>query len=267
MAAPAPEPSKWADLRPRALSAAGMIVVGSASVVAGGVWFQMLTVFVVAVIVWELWMMIEPRRPQSGMLLAALVASVLSGGLAVQEPWGALLFLIAPLAGLWGIRRERAMWFAFSLGVQVAGWGLVIARAESGFAWILWLIGVVVATDVGGYFAGRLIGGPKFWPRVSPKKTWAGTVAGWVLAALVGLVFDLFTRVEAEIVPLSVLLSIASQWGDISKSVLKRRMGVKDSSNLIPGHGGMLDRFDAMLGASLFMLALSVAFGDPGLVF
>lgn len=244
-----------------------MILIGSACVIAGGVWFQMITVFVTAVIVWELWMMIEPDRPTPGMLLAALVASVMSGQLTVQSSWGMLLFLIAPLAGLWGIRRERLMWFAFSLAVQVAGWGLVISREGHGFTWLLWLIGVVVATDVGGYFAGRLIGGPKFWPLVSPKKTWAGTVAGWILAAAVGLVFDLFTRVGPEIVPLSVLLSIASQWGDISKSVLKRRMGVKDSSNLIPGHGGMLDRFDAMLGASLFMLALNLLFDMPGLVF
>ncbi|EPX86088.1 hypothetical protein ruthe_00896 [Rubellimicrobium thermophilum DSM 16684] len=113
---------------PRALSAVAMILIGSACVIAGGVWFQMITVFVTAVIVWELWMMIEPDRPTPGMLLAALVASVMSGQLTVQSSWGMLLFLIAPLAGLWGIRRERLMWFAFSLAVQVAGWGLVISR-------------------------------------------------------------------------------------------------------------------------------------------
>ncbi|HVG47023.1 MAG TPA: phosphatidate cytidylyltransferase, partial [Rubellimicrobium sp.] len=142
--------------------------------------------------------------------------------------------------------------------------GLVTFRLDYGFFWLLWLIGVVVMTDIAGYFAGRLIGGPKFWPRVSPKKTWSGTIAGWVGAALIGLVFNSVAHVGAEIVPLSVLLSIASQWGDIAESALKRRMGVKDTSALIPGHGGLFDRFDALLGASLFMLLVSAVLGIPG---
>jgi phosphatidate cytidylyltransferase len=241
-----------------------MVALGTAGVVAGGVWFQMLAVFVTAVMVWELWTMIEPGRPTQGMLLAALTASVLSGQLTIQEPWGLLLFLIAPIAGALALARERVTFLAFALGVQVAGWGLVTFRLEFGFFWLLWLIVVVVVTDVMGYFAGRLIGGPKFWPKVSPKKTWSGTVGGWVGAAAVGLAFSGFTRAGLGLLPLSVLLSIASQWGDIAESALKRRMGVKDSSQLIPGHGGLFDRFDAMLGASLFMLLFTAVFGIPG---
>lgn len=264
MIPPAAPTSKWADLAPRALSAAAMVAVGTACVVAGGVWFQMITVFVTAVMIWELWTMIEPHGPTRGMLLAALVASVLSGQLAVQEPWGLLLFLVAPAAGAFALRRERATFFAFALAVQVAGWGLVTFRIDYGFVWLVWLILVVVATDVAGYFAGRLIGGPKFWPRVSPKKTWAGTAGGWVAAAAVGLAFQGVGGAGLSVVWLSVLLSVASQWGDIAESALKRRMGVKDSSQLIPGHGGLFDRFDAMLGASLFMLLVTALFGAPG---
>jgi phosphatidate cytidylyltransferase len=232
-------------------------------VVAGGVWFQMVTVFVTAIMIWELWTMIEPQGPTRGMLLAALVASVLSGQLALQEPWGLMLFLLAAVAGALTLRRERMTFFAFALAVQLAGWGLVTFRIDYGFFWILWLIGVVVITDVAGYFAGRLIGGPKFWARVSPKKTWSGTLAGWAGAALVGVLFDSVADVGPQIIPLSVVLSIASQWGDIAESALKRRMGVKDSSALIPGHGGLFDRFDAMLGASLFMLLVSAVTGVP----
>jgi phosphatidate cytidylyltransferase len=244
-----------------------MVVVGSAAVIAGGVWFQMVTVFVTAVMIWELWTMIEPQGPTRGMLLAALVASVMSGQLSIQEPWGLALFLIAAVGGAVALNRERITFFAFALAVQLAGWGLVTFRSDydNGFIWILWLIGVVVMTDVAGYFAGRLIGGPKFWPKVSPKKTWSGTAAGWVGAGLVGAVFDIFTRVGAEIIPLSMLLSVASQFGDIAESALKRRMGVKDSSQLIPGHGGLFDRFDALLGASLFLLVFSALFGPPGM--
>ena len=241
-----------------------MIVIGTAAVVAGGIWFQMVTVFVTAVMIWELWTMIEPQGPTRGMLLAALVASVLSGQLALQETWGLVLFLLVAIGGAVTLKRERLTFLAFALAVQVAGWGLVTFRLDYGFFWLLWLIGVVVITDIAGYFAGRLIGGPKFWPRVSPKKTWSGTVAGWVAAAMVGLIFDLFAEVGPSIVPLSILLSMASQWGDIAESALKRRMGVKDSSALIPGHGGLFDRFDAMLGASLFMLVVTAVFGVPG---
>ena len=258
------EASRWADLGPRAASAAVMVIIGTAAVVAGGVWFQMVTVFVTAVMIWELWTMIEPHGPTRGMLLAALVASVLSGQLALQETWGLILFLLVAIGGAVTLKRERLTFLAFALAVQVAGWGLVTFRLDYGFFWLLWLIGVVVITDVAGYFAGRLIGGPKFWPRVSPKKTWSGTVGGWVAAAVVGLIFDGFAAVGPSIVPLSVLLSMASQWGDIAESALKRRMGVKDSSSLIPGHGGLFDRFDAMLGASLFMLIVTAVLGVPG---
>ncbi len=264
MTPPPSSSSKWADLAPRAASAAVMIAIGTACVVAGGVWFQMIAVFVTAVMIWELWAMVDPHRPTGGMLLAALTASVLSGLFTADGSEWLVLFLVVPILGAAALSRERVTFFVFALAVQVAGWGLVTFRADFGFFWLVWLIGVVVVTDIAGYFAGRLIGGPKFWPRVSPKKTWSGTVAGWLGAALVGWAFQRIGGVGAGVVPLSVLLCMASQWGDIAESALKRRMGVKDSSQLIPGHGGMFDRFDAMLGASIFMLVVAAVFGVPG---
>lgn len=260
----APAASRWTDLGPRAASAVVMIALGVAAVILGGVWFQMLAVFVTAVMVWELWTMIEPERPIPGMLLAALVASVLSGQLTVQEPWGLLLFLIAPVAGSMATRRQAVMLFGFALAIQVAGWGLVTFRAEQGWPWLVWLIGLVVATDVAGYFAGRLIGGPKIVPRLSPKKTWSGTVAGWLAAAAVGALAMGPLGVGVWLIAFSALVSFASQVGDVTESALKRRVGVKDASQLIPGHGGMFDRFDALLGASIFMLAWSALVGLPG---
>ena len=116
-----------------------------------------------------------------------------------------------------------------------------------------WLALVVIASDIMGYFAGRFIGGPKFWPKVSPKKTWSGTIAGWIGAALVGAVLMLMGQASAEIIGISIALAIAGQFGDVAESALKRQMGVKDSSNILPGHGGMFDRFDAMLGLQFFL--------------
>ena len=119
-------------------------------------------------------------------------------------------------------------------------------------------------SDIAGYFAGRTFGGPKFWPAVSPKKTWSGTVAGWVGAAVLGLGFAIGTKAGLSLIVLSVAVSFASQMGDIAESALKRYVEVKDSSALIPGHGGVFDRFDAVLGATVFMLFLTFVLGLPG---
>jgi phosphatidate cytidylyltransferase len=263
-----PTPSgKWDDLTVRLASSAAMVVVGAIGVVMGGVWFQMMVVFVTAVMIWELWMMIASDLPTPGMLLAALTASVLSGMLTQASPLGLLLFLVVPVIGSWRVKHERLSFFFFSLGIQVAGWGLVTFRDDYGFTWILWLICVVVATDVFGYMIGRAVGGPKFWPKVSPKKTWSGTAGGWIAAGLVGFIFTMFTSAGFEVVLLSMVLSFASQLGDAAESGLKRRMKVKDSSTLIPGHGGLFDRFDALLGASLFMLLAAGLFDIPGVAF
>ena len=129
-----------------------------------------------------------------------------------------------------------------------------------------WLVGIVVVTDVAGYFAGRRLGGPKFWPRVSPKKTWSGTAAGWVGAGIVGGLFAINSGVWVAVFLASIFLSFASQMGDIAESAIKRKMGVKDSSALIPGHGGVLDRFDGMLGASVGFLVIEFAFGFPWVI-
>jgi len=244
-----------------------MVAIGAAGVILGGIWFQMLVVFVTAVMIWELWMMIRPLDPTKGMLLAALVASIMSGQLVENTLWGMLLFLIVPVLGVTQIKTERKTFFVFALGIQIAGWGLVHFREDYGFTWLLWLMSVVIVTDIFGYFAGKALGGPKFWPRVSPKKTWSGTAAGWVGAGLVGFVFSVFTMAGGWIILISMVLSFAGQMGDIAESALKRRMGVKDSSALIPGHGGLFDRFDALLGASLFLILVADVFDVPGVVF
>ena len=262
-----PPPSRWDDLTVRLASSALMTVLGAFGVILGGIWFQMLVVFVTAVMVWEIWMMIRKDEPTKGMLMAALAASVLSGQI-VETTWiGALLFLVVPVVGVTQLKKERGHFFFFTLGIQIAGTGLVHFRETYGFLWILWLMSVVIVTDIFGYFAGKQFGGPKFWPRVSPKKTWSGTVAGWIGAGIVGLIFAVLTNAGFTIVLISMALSFAGQMGDITESALKRRMGVKDSSTLIPGHGGLFDRFDALLGAALFMLLVAEVFNVPGVAF
>jgi phosphatidate cytidylyltransferase len=117
---------------------------------------------------------------------------------------------------------------------------------------------VVWATDIGVYFAGRAIGGPKLWPRVSPKKTWAGAIGGFVASLLVAIGFS--TSDLGKTLPLVILaamLSVAAQLGDLFESAIKRRFGVKDSGHIIPGHGGVMDRLDGFVAA----IVLAAIFG------
>ena len=253
--APAPG-GRWSDLGPRIASAVAMAVVGIGAVWAGGLWFSTLCVVVAGLMVWELAAMIRPGWTALG--LGALSAVVVMAAIHLHSGVLALAVLALPaLAGAVLLRREPAIFAAYALAAALACWGLAGFRADYGAVWLVWLLLVVIATDISGYFAGRLIGGPKFWPRVSPKKTWSGTIAGWVSAALIGMVFWRFTTAGPDLPWISASIALASQMGDIAESAIKRRMGVKDSSHLIPGHGGVLDRFDGLLGAALMMLLVA----------
>jgi phosphatidate cytidylyltransferase len=162
---------------------------------------------------------------------------------------------------LWQIKHKRPWWMATGmlyLAIPLAG--LLVTRELQGLGPVLWLVGVVVASDIGGYFAGRMFGGPKLWPAISPNKTWSGTVGGWALALGVGFVYWLFggTPSFTEIMLLSIPLAMAAQAGDLFESWLKRKANIKDASKLIPGHGGLLDRFDGLLAATSFYVLLNL---------
>lgn len=249
--------TRWADLGPRAASAVVMIVIAAVALCAGGVVFNAAIALVCGGIFWELASMYWPGQGMRALKLGAVaaltffVASLLP--LVVALP---LLILPVVVAACEDRARHAKSLAVFAIWIMVAGFGFVWLRNDLGAAWLLWLITVVVATDVAGYFAGKIIGGRKFWPRVSPKKTWSGTSAGWVASACVGIAFSCVLEHGFILVVLSVLISMASQAGDVAESALKRRKGVKDSSNLIPGHGGLFDRFDGMLGASALFLGL-----------
>ena len=252
--------SSFGDLRARVISGAAMAAVGVAAVWAGGLVFAALVAVLCGLMVWELACMLAPEAERHRTLGAGLVAGagLLAAALWLSGPMQvlALLILVAMLA--YALGPERRLAAPYLALILLAGLGLVILRAGYGWDWVLWLVLVVVGSDVAGYFAGRVIGGPKLWPRVSPKKTWSGTVAGWVLAALIGWVFMGILDASVGLILASVLVGMAGQAGDIAESAIKRHAGVKDSSNLIPGHGGVMDRFDAMIAAAVIVLILAV---------
>ncbi len=246
---------------------------------------------VAAVLAWE-WGSVCGRRRGLGAaesaLVAACLAAVAAGALFGPGPACAVALLGAGLAGLLAARdrrgdRELALWFGFGVlyvavpllalqwlrgpgslsappgpGTLSAG-GLALGAGEPGEWRVYWLLGLVWATDVGAFFAGRGLKGPKLWPRISPNKTWAGMVGGLVAAGLTGA---LFSSLQAPgllwwMVILSMLLSFVAQAGDFFESGVKRRFGAKDSSGLIPGHGGLLDRVDGLLAATLALAFLA----------
>ena len=254
---------RFEDLAPRLVTAALLLVVGLAAIWTGGLIFAALISVAVALMIWELATMAR-TGPRRTWLLATTGGATLFLSNLLPVGFGLPLMMLVPMLAIATIRENRRLLVFFPIAIMLAGLGLTQHLINFGFWWMIWFILVVVASDVMGYFAGRILGGPKFWPRVSPKKTWSGTVAGWLGAAAVGWVWVVWQDAGWETVGISVALAMMAQMGDIAESAVKRRFGVKDSSALLPGHGGLFDRFDAMLGAALMLLVIeSVAEFPP----
>ena len=132
-----------------------------------------------------------------------------------------------------------------------------------GFSAMLFLFAIVWATDIAAYFAGRTIGGPKLMPAVSPKKTWSGAIGGALGAVVAGLIVVKCAGlgVTPALVILAFVLSVVAQAGDLIESAIKRHFGAKDSSALIPGHGGLMDRLDGFLTAAAAAVMVGLARG------
>ena len=250
-----PRGGRWADLRVRVTSAVVMIAVGAVATWEGGWFFVSATVVAFAAMTWELAGM-TARDDGVRLILAVSAALCLLASLRLSPPLAVAVLLIPALGFYLTERGDRVVLTLYQAALMLAGAGFMLLRHQGALVF-LWLIVVVVVSDIMGYFAGRLIGGPKFWPQISPKKTWAGTVAGWVGATLVGWGFVAAGAAGWGLLIFSPLVAFAGQMGDIVESWIKRRAGVKDASGLIPGHGGVLDRFDALMGAVMAVLVIA----------
>lgn len=248
---------KWRDLGPRLISAVVMLAVAIGAAWTGPLAFAVLVSVATGLMLWELTRMHGPRfrfLPEAAAAAAAVLVFIdypmLLGALWVY-PVAASLILAGILT--FGVNNNRRLFAPYAMAALLTG-TLLAGLFEVSPSSVLVLLAVVIFTDVAGYFAGKSIGGKKFWPTISPKKTWAGVIAGWIAAGGVGVVAAITGSFEVMVIPVAMLMSFASQLGDIAESGLKRRAGVKDSSNMIPGHGGVLDRFDGVVGASLVLL-------------
>jgi phosphatidate cytidylyltransferase len=162
--------------------------------------------------------------------------------------------------------NARRMWCAaglvYAAGILVAPM-LLRHDASFGFAAILFLFVIVWLTDITAYFVGRAVGGPKLMPRVSPNKTWSGAIGGTAAAVAGGVIvasqFDVGGLVATGLV--AFVLSVISQAGDLLESAVKRRFNAKDASQLIPGHGGLMDRLDGFVTAAIAGALIGIAHG------
>jgi phosphatidate cytidylyltransferase len=265
---PAPRPSNWADLGIRTLSAVVLIPLVLAAEWAGGIWFELLVVALGCAVAWEWTGIVFNRAPLQLLLhLASAVAAFAS--ILLQQPLAGLIcVIILQIISAAAAPKPLSVWKA--AGVFYAGLpclALLLLRNDPahGLVAVIWCFAIVWAADILAYFAGRLIGGPKLAPSISPKKTWAGlggavagaALASWAVAHLAGL---------SGVLPLAALaagLAVVEQAGDLFESSLKRAHGVKDSGRLIPGHGGMLDRIDGLIAVVIVAALIGILRAGP----
>jgi phosphatidate cytidylyltransferase len=242
--------------------AAALVLAPLAIAVAyAGGWLWAALVTLTAIGLYVEWLTVvgarTPRLVTAGAAALAMAGLLLAAG----RIGASILVLVVGLAGVMVVSPERRLWtatgFGYAAAAEVAS---VLVRHDQahGFVALILILLVVWVTDIGGYFAGRGIGGPKLWPRVSPKKTWAGAIGGFAASLAVAAGFAAIGLGKTgPMLLLGAVLSIASQLGDLFESAVKRRFGVKDSSHIIPGHGGLLDRLDGFVAA----IVLAAIFG------
>ena len=245
------------DLGTRSVIGVVLAAVCIAVLWAGGVvlWGLLTLVAAIALIEWA--GLVKAHRARLGIGLVVLLAGM---SYALPMLWGtdratlALLLIAAMLMAL----IPKAAGTALGVGyIGTAAISILFLRAQPlGFALALWTLMIVWATDIGAFFAGRAIGGPKLAPTISPKKTWAGLAGGMVAAAIVGAVIATLGHLPTRTLWLAPLLAVAAQIGDLAESGMKRRIHVKDSGRILPGHGGLLDRIDGMLPVAILVAAL-----------
>ncbi len=259
MSGAAPRTVRFADLGLRLASGLVLAAIALVQLWAGGAWAAGFLALALVLMLWEYHRMVTGSEAIAApSLIVPAAAGVVS--LVATAVWGPpiglpCLVVAAGLVALVG--RPRSGWLTAGFVYMTAAMGALIVfrnREPEGVLLILWLVVVVVAADVGAYFVGRRVGGPKLWPAVSPGKTWSGALGGLAAAGLVGCLFAwaVVGWHPLRIGLLSLGIAVCSQLGDLLESAVKRRFGVKDSSRLIPGHGGVMDRLDGVMGGVWF---------------
>ncbi|OAO01176.1 phosphatidate cytidylyltransferase [Parasphingorhabdus sp.] len=251
-----PPPAKSNELRTRIIVGVILITAAVLAEYFGGLFLWLLVVLMALGIMSE-WARLTGR--QDNRLLSMYALSV---PLAIMSPWAA-----GPSFLALGLIMGAAMFVAvfdrsikLAVGVLYAGLPalaiIYLRDIDNGILIVFWTLALVWATDIGAYFSGRAIGGPKLAPQFSPNKTWAGLIGGVLLTAIVSFVLHIYWGLPFKLVLLSVPLAVLAQMGDLFESWLKRKAGAKDSGTIFPGHGGVMDRLDGLIPVAPVVAAI-----------
>lgn len=260
---------QWAgpssELGRRVASGLVLAIVAIGALWAGGWVFAGLAAMAGVAVAWE-WSAMVRRVSLDAVLIVQVAGILIAVVLAVAGLPALSLVTIAIAAILsllleFGSRGHMAALGVLYAGLPVVALTWIRGADAAGFRAALLLVLVVVATDTGAYFTGRALGGPKLMPSVSPGKTWSGLIGGAALAMLVAGAFGVLVLgvYSARLMVVGAILAVVSQIGDLVESALKRAHGVKDSSAIIPGHGGVMDRIDGLIMASLAVAVYAMA--------
>ena len=244
------------DFALRLASGVAMGAVAGACILAGPLSFAVLVVVVTLVLSWEWGRLVHGREADLVIAVhvgAAGAAAVLAAagfvGLGLLTlAIGAILALLLSL----GANSLFSAFGVFYAGLPAVALIWLRSDADLGLSAVMFLILIVVISDTAGFLAGRLLGGPKLWPRVSPNKTWAGVIGALAASSIAGALFSLAVAHGSamRLATAGALLSLVAQAGDLLESAIKRRFGAKDASSLIPGHGGVMDRVDGIVATA-----------------
>lgn len=257
--------SNDAELRQRSLSALVLAPVVLLAVYLGSPFLEVFLTIAAILMAWE-WDRLcgEQRFGLSGltMILSLAVAGFAAWMrrfdiLSIALVLGSIAAYVAAAAA----RRTHPAWISMGpiiIGVPCAALIWLRGMPIHGFETALWLVGAIWATDLAAFSVGRLLGGPRLAPRISPKKTWSGLIGAVVITAAWGVLFGYWVGSDSPwlLFLLGACAAVVAQLGDLSVSFVKRRFGAKDASNLIPGHGGVLDRLDGMLTSAPALVVL-----------
>jgi phosphatidate cytidylyltransferase len=262
-----PHPHK-SEMTTRLLSAVIMAALALGSVLVSIWTFVALVIAAGVAVSWEWGRLIRQAGFDAIAVLQSAAVAIIAVAVALSRPGLALIVAALALAGtgFLGFASATLGWSLLGIACSVLpAWSMVWLRTDLtiGATALLYLLVVSWTTDTASYAGGRLIGGPKLAPRISSQKTWSGFLAGILTPALVGYGFALFLKDTSawRLALVSLVIASACQVGDLSESAIKRRFGTKDMSNLIPGHGGFLDRIDGLLIAAI--AAALIALRDP----
>ena len=255
--------TQWTDLPSRLYSALVLALAGFSALYFGGFFLLVTVAGLVFVMHFELAKMQSPLFLEAPIYssIAALITILF---LTYADFWilSFSILSVSLICQYFLLSTQKLFGTLYSLIIILGGFYIIELRSDFGILFVAWVVCLVIATDTFGYFGGRLIGGPKFFISISPNKTWAGVLSGWAGAFLCTYffmdfnAFTDFTLSGRTLFLFAILLSFCSQVGDLCESFMKRKCKVKDSSNIIPGHGGFMDRFDGIIVA-IFMCGIS----------